>query len=243
MKRQLLLALSIILSVSLVGAAQPKKKKSKKKSPPCAVDLSHCPDTGCGGKFDSNLNRVKNITALNESPEDKDYSYLAQLPKTIPGYKVGDTREKLTAEGEGKAIRVVAYALIIRKEGGESCNCKLTGPKNTDNHIVIVSPKLKNPTLATNEPTSQTAEFTPRVRLDHPNFTFDKLNPLIVSGGGKLLVRLTGQQMYDSEHAQPGHHLKRKNDWEIHPIFGLEYCPKAKKCTAGSDANWVSIEK
>jgi len=109
---------------------------------------------------------------------------------------------------------------------------------------VIVSPKLKHPTLATNEPTSQTAEFTPRVRAaNHPNFTFDKLNPLIKEQGGKLLVRVTGQQMYDSEHALGGHPLKRLNDWEIHPIFAMDYCPKAKTCTAGSDVNWVSIEQ
>jgi hypothetical protein len=234
MKRQLLIAFSIILAISSVAIAQKK---------PCAADLAHCPDGGCGGTFDPNLNRAKNITTLTGTPEDKDYSYLATLPKIVPGFKKGDSREKLQAVGEGKAIRVVAYALVIRKEGGETCNCGLTGPANTDNHIVIVSPTLANPTLAASEPTSQTAEFTPRVRADnHPNFTFEKLNPLIAAQGGKLLVRVTGQQMYDSEHAL-GHHLKRLNDWEIHPIFGMEYCPKAKTCTAGSDANWVSIEQ
>ncbi len=46
------------------------------------------------------------------------------------------------------------------------------------------------------------AEFTPRVRLDHPTFTFDKLNPLIAAQGEKLLVRITGQQLYDSELAE-----------------------------------------
>jgi len=246
MKRQLLLVLSLILAISSIGAAQTKRKKPKKKAPPCAVDLAHCPDEGCGtaGTFDPDLNRAKNITKLNGSPEDKDYSYLAGLPKLVPGYTIGGDRQKLVDQGEGKAIRVVAYALIIRKEGGETCNCKLTGPTNTDNHIVIVSPKLKKPTLAANEPTSQTAEFTPRVRADgHPNFTFAKLSPLIAAQGGKLLVRITGQQMYDSEHAKVGRELKRLTSWEIHPIFGMEYCPNAKKCTAGSDANWLNIEQ
>src|SRR5258706_9417195 len=244
MKRSLIAILLLVLLISSVASAQTKKKKAKPKAKPCAVDLAHCPDEGCGGKFYPNLNRAKNITTLNGSPEDKDYSYLAKLPKIVSGYAIGDSREKLVAKGEGKAIRVVAYALVIRKEGGETCNCKLTGPENTDNHIVIVSPKLKKPTLAANEPTSQTAEFTPRVRADnHPNFTFETLDPLIKAQGGKLLVRITGQQMYDSEHALGGKPLKRLNDWEIHPIFGMEYCPKAKKCTAGSDANWVSIEQ
>lgn len=248
MKRSLSAILLLALLFVSSGAVQPKKKKAKPKAKaqPCAVDLAHCPDQGCGtaGTFDPDLNRAKNITTLNGTPEDKDYSYLAQLPKLPPGYIIGGDRQKLVDQGEGKAIRVVAYALVIRKEGAETCNCKLTGPTNTDNHIVIVSPKLKKPTLAANELTSQTAEYTPRVRTDsHPNFTFAKLSPLIAAGGGKLLVRVTGQQMFDSEHAKAGHTLKRLNNWEIHPIFGMEYCPKAKKCSAGSDANWVNIEQ
>jgi hypothetical protein len=245
MKRSLLTILLLTFLVVSSGAVQPKKKKAAPKAkPPCAADLASCPNEGCGtaGTFDPELNKAKNITTLSGTPEDKDYSYLAQLPKMPLGYTIGGNRQKLVDQGEGKAIRVVAYALVIRKEGGETCNCKLLGPTNTDNHIVIVSPKLKKPTLAAKEPTSQTAEYTPRVRADnHPNFTFDKLSPLIAAGGGKLLVRVTGQQMFDSEHAKKGHTLKRLNNWEIHPIFDMEYCPKAKKCTAGSDANWVNI--
>jgi len=40
---------------------------------------------------------------------------------------------------------------------------------DTDNHIVLVDPTLKSPVLAHDEDDSETAEFTPRVRLDHPN--------------------------------------------------------------------------
>jgi hypothetical protein len=243
MKRQLLVVLSIILALSSIGAAQPKKTKAKKKAPPCAADIEHCPDEGCGGKFDPLLNKQKNIRTSSGTPEDKDYSYLARLPKIVKDYKIGDKREKLAAEGEGKMIRVVAWALVARKGSSETCNCHLTSPRETDNHIVLVNPKVKAPSLATNEPTSQTAEFAPRVRLDHPKFVGADLQKLIASSGGKLLVRVSGQQMYDSEHALGPHKLKRKNDWEIHPVFGLEYCPKAKKCTAGSDANWVNIEQ
>ena len=32
------------------------------------------------------------------------------------------------------------------------------------------------------------------------------------------------------------------NDREIHPVMGLEFCPKGKTCTADSDVNWKSIE-
>ncbi len=109
--------------------------------------------------------------------------------------------------------------------------------------LVLAVSTLKSPTLAKNESGSQTAEFTPGGRLDHPNFTFAKVNPVIVKGGGKLLVRLTGQQMYDSEHAKEGRNLNRKTNWEIHPIFKFEYCPKGKTCTKDSDANWVDLDQ
>ena len=243
MKRNLLIIVLLVFAVSSALGAPPKKKKAKPKAKPCAVDIEHCPDEGCGGKFDPNLNRQKNIRTSSEAPEDKDYSYLAGLPKTVPGYKIGDTREKLAAKGEGKMIRIVAWALVARKGSSETCNCHLTSPRETDNHIVLVNPKVKAPSLGANEPTSQTAEFTPRVRLDHPKLVGVDLQKLIAANGGKLLVRVSGQQIYDSEHALGGHKLKRKNDWEIHPVFGLEYCPKARKCTANSDTNWKDLEK
>src|SRR5262245_32281222 len=123
-------------------------------------------------------------------------------------------------------IRVVAWTLAARKGSKESCNCRLGQPENTDNHIVLVDDhtlKLTakatkaRPATATHnavkarsaafntlkkrEAQSQTAEFTPRVRLDHQNLVGQDLQDLIKAQGGKLLVRVTGLQMYDSEHA------------------------------------------
>jgi hypothetical protein len=161
------------------------------------------------------------------------------LPDPVKGYKIGDPRDKITALGEGKKITVEAWALIARKGGGESCNCKLLSVADTDNHIVLVEPSVKAPSLAKNENDSETAEFTPRVRLSQPNLARAKLQPLITAGGNKLLVRITGQLMFDSEHSL-GHHLKRHNNWEVHPVTGIMYCPK-KKCTKDSD--WKDIEQ
>src|SRR5438067_5743266 len=112
-----------------------------------------------------------------------------------------DRRDKLKDLGEGKKITVMAYALVARKDGGESCNCKLLSVADTDNHIVLIDPSVKNPTLASNEPNSETAEFTPRIRLDHPKLARANLQSLITAGHGKLLVRITGQLMFDSEHS------------------------------------------
>lgn len=203
-----------------------------------------CPLTGCGGSLDPNLNKQKNIAKDNDAPVDKDLSYLAGLPDPVPGFKIGDTREKLRALGEGKMIRVVAFALIARKGTKESCNCGLRKAADTDNHIVLVDPEITEPTLEENEPDSQTAEFSPRVRMTHPKLKGADLEALIADTPDQpLLVRVTGVQMFDSEHSLGPFHLKRHNNWEIHPVFKLEYCPEDKTCEDNSDANWVDMEK
>jgi hypothetical protein len=48
-------------------------------------------------------------------------------------------------------------------------------------------------------------------------------------------------QMFDSHHLfhDP---LHRHNNWEIHPAFRLEFCPKGKICTKNSNANWVDLK-
>src|SRR6266536_2851386 len=151
--------------------------------------------------------------------------------------------------GEGQKITVVAWALTARKGSSETCNCELTRVADTDNHIVLVDPGLKKPTLAENECCSVTAEFTPRTRLDHPNFTRNNLNHLIdpdwntslANPSGKLLVRVTGLLLFDSFHLFHNP-LKRDNNWEIHPVLKMEYCPEGKTCGAESDANWRDLE-
>ena len=211
---------------------------------PCPSPLNSiqdCPDTGCGN-LDPNLNKQKNIRTDSGTPTDKDFQDLAALADPVTDFAEGDTREKLTALGEGMMIRVVAYALDARRGSQESCNCGLKKAVDTDNHIVLVDPTSTNPSLA-DEPDSQTAEFTPRVRLDHPKLAGAKLKALITAAPHQaLLVRVTGLQMFDSYHSLHAH-LKRHNNWEIHPVFGLEYCPRNKTCSAGSDANWKNLEQ
>ena len=144
-------------------------------------------------------------------------------------------------------------------------------PENTDVHIVLVDdetlklkakatkakpPSAKNPngvkaktaafkTLKKREAQSQTAEYAPRVRVAlSEDFDGAKLKTLInPTKGGRLQVRVTGLLMYDSEHALGGHALLRHTDWEIHPVFRLEFCPKGKVCSEGGDATWVDINK
>lgn len=262
MKRSLMTFLLMVFVFSSISVAQ----KSKVPCPSRLRNILDCPDTGCGPSLDPNLNKQKNVRTDNSAPVDKDFQDLADLPDPVPGFAIGDTREKVAALGEGKMIRVVAFALVARKGGKESCNCGLQQPKDTDNHIVLVdeatlkltaratpakpaterkkavnAQSAASNTLKRREAESQTAEFAPRVRLDHPTLVGADLQALIAAQGGKLLVRVTGLQFFDSEHSLGPFHLTRHNNWEIHPVFGLEFCPKNKTCTKGSDANWKSL--
>ena len=171
---------------------------------------------------------------------------IRKLPDPVKGFKVGNTREKIQELGEGKKIVVVANAIAVRKGSKESCNCGLTKVADTDNHIVLVDRVLRkrpNETakalLHRREINSITAEFSPRVRLDNPHLVKTNLAPLIAFNG-VAKVRVTGILFFDSEHSL-GHHLVRANNWELHPILALEYCPRGKRCSAGSDDNWVTL--
>lgn len=235
---QRLFCVLLVFVFSIVSLSAP----SKKKKGPCATSLAKCPVTGCGGTIDKNLNRQKNIkTAPVGAATDMTIAEIKDLEDPVAGFKKGDKRDKLEALGEGKLIRVVAQALVVRAGSKESCNCGLTGVANTDNHIVLIDPDDDSPSLEDDEPNSVTAEFTPRVRKRLPHLSRADLKPLIEGAPNSALrVRVTGILMFDSEHSL-GHHLKRHNNWEIHPIFIMEYCPEGKKCTDKGTANWQNL--
>ena len=216
-----------------------------------------CPDEGCTRtkhhKFDPELNKLKNIRSDNQQPVLRSIRWMKGLPDPTNLTECGN-RDELKQLGEGQKLTVVAWALTARKGSQESANCDIKDTKNnkkdTDNHIVLVDPRIKHPMLKENERNSVTAEFTPRVRRNrHPNFTRKGLNPLIdstwkasqLNPNGKLLVRVTGLLLFDSGHLdQP---LKRNTNWEIHPVLKMEYCPKGKTCRADSDEDWKNLEE
>jgi hypothetical protein len=231
----------------------PRPSKAGAKSTPCPTlhSIVDCPDEGCGGRHDPALNKQKNIRPEDDQqavPRSIAWMKALHNPKHFNGKNL--SRDELRQLGEGQKITVVAWALAARKGAKETCNCKLSAKADTDNHIVLVDPAIENPTLIKNEKRdSETAEFTPRVRLGHPNFTQEKLQALIDpawSSGetpkeGKLLVRVTGVLMFDSEHFLQ-HALKRHNNWEIHPVLKMEYCAEGGTCDENSDANWKDLE-
>jgi len=253
MKRYLIALFAVVCAVqSSANAVQP-----------CTDDietLAECPLEGCGpARVDGKLNEQKNITIAPEGPAElMTIDELKELKNPSAGRFRSDNRDRtvLKEMGEGKKIMVVAWLLTVRRGGLESCNCKTDPPGSQsekmlmrDNHMVLVDPTLRNPTLRRNEAHSVAAEFTPRVKPDHANFGRAKLNPLIDENWtesdnnptGKLKVRMTGILMFDSEHYF-GTPLKRENDWEIHPVFKVEYCPEDETCTGESDENWVDLD-
>jgi hypothetical protein len=109
----------------------------------------------------------------------------------------------------------------------------------TSRHSDAATPKA---VLRTREAESITAELTPRVRLDHPNFTRETLQPRINARPQKaLLVRVTGLLLFDSEHFIKNH-LARVNNWEIHPVLKLEFCEAGDKCKVNGDVGWKSLD-
>jgi hypothetical protein len=274
---------TILISLALVlfaveASAQKKKKpdciaqhKPIKTEVECPSDaklndegITACDEDGCGGSVDKLLNQRKNTVEGNRNQfDDMEFDDLAAIPKCVKGYKgIGDPREPLKKAGEGRMVRVVAWAQDARPQQsrkdengdfkrGESCNCGFTGipnvdggPKNTDVHIVLVGESALKLKRSKREAHSQTAEYTPRIRVRFKE-AFDgfKLKDLIdPEHGGRLLVRVTGLLMYDSEHAFVNP-LKRQSNWEIHPVFRLEFCPKGKDCEPDSDAGWIDINK
>src|SRR5215813_10412557 len=262
MKRSLIAIVLLMFASSSVFAQKETIKCPVNRK---LTDITKCPDTGCG-TVDPHLNEQKNIRSDDQTPVAMTLKDMKDLPDPVPDYKIGDTREKIKAHGEGKKITVVAYALVARKGAKESCNCGLSKPQDTDNHIVLVEEETlaitkratpakpasgkkkavpaktaKQNTMEAREEESETAEFTPRVRLDHPNLAGAKLQALIAKAPKQALhVRVTGLLMFDSEHSL-GRHLKRVNNWEIHPVMKMEYCPTDETCTADSN-NWKDLE-
>jgi len=238
----------LLLLVLLTFGCFNSNSNAQRVRVPCPSPLNSitdCPDTGCGN-VDPHLNRQKNVASFNGEAEPMTIQQIRKLADPVKGFKVGNTREKIQALGEGKKIVVVANAIAVRKGSKESCNCGLSTVADTDNHIVLVDRVLRKKKgesakalLHRRELNSITAEFSPRVRLDQTNLTRANLSPLIAFNGVQK-VRITGVLFFDSEHSL-GHHLVRHNNWEIHPIVALEYCPRGKRCTADSDDNWLKL--
>ena len=253
MKRTL--ATLLLLPFVFCAPADAQQPCPDNPCPTVITKIGDCPDEGCrqsafdpNHPYDPELNKRKNVRSDDQQAVLRSIRWIKGLPDPTNLTECG-SRDELKQLGEGQKITVVAWALTARKGSAEKCNCDLKKQAHADNHIVLVDPAVKTPTLEEDECRSVTAEFTPRVRVEHPNFTRLKLNPLIDPSwkpsqnnpSGKLLVRVTGLLMFDSAHFfhEP---LTRDSNWEIHPVLKMEYCPSGKTCRADSDENWKDLD-
>jgi hypothetical protein len=224
--------LAVVCCLSTAGIAQT-----------CPNSLAQCPDVGCTGTgIDPNLNKRKNIVSDNQTPIKRTLAYMKGLDGPTHFTEGGD-RTELRNLGEGDKITVVAFLIAAKKGSKESCNCRLAGTVNMDNHLVLVTKEtLRLHSFDAKEKQSTTAEITPRVRKLHPKWTKANLDPMIRTSRKKaLMVRLTGLLMFDSEHFFGGP-LVRVNDWEIHPILKFEYCTKGHSCSVEGSTGWRLLD-
>lgn len=248
------LLLTLAFASDTFGQRKPKKTKYKGDESTYGHDpqpdtckqyktFSDCPDIGCGGQAaEESLNRRKNIKSADLASERKVDFETLRIMKKPDGYEEGKSRQPLTDAGEGDVVTTVAYMTAIRWGSQESCNCKLWLAKDTDNHMVLINTEVINTYKPVDwERHSFTAEFTPRSKDGKADFRVSVIDKLIKDDPRqRLLVRLTGTLMFDDYHEE--HPLKngRETNWEIHPVWGFEYCP-TNKCTLESDTGWKKL--
>ncbi|HEV3307283.1 MAG TPA: hypothetical protein VGZ91_12670 [Candidatus Sulfotelmatobacter sp.] len=145
-------------------------------------------------------------------------------------------RAPLVALGEGSLVQLVGYVKIARQEGAESVNCGANVPNAPAYHDIHISIVLSP---ADQECSGVVVEMTPHHRPEA--WTPQLVNEVAAAG---LLVRVTGQRMFDSSHTpcQNGSPISgdpsRISLWEVHPIYKFEVCSQGN-CSSGG---WVPLE-
>ena len=227
---------------SIVDAAVPVPSGVTEPCPDGIEDIDHCPATGCGDLGDAELNKAKNSETMSGSPVDMSIASIKALSQPNK-FDTGQDRTNLKPN-EGKAVRVMGFLLVVKAEGGESCNCGLTRRAQTDVHLAL------GEDAEDLEEDSITAEITPRVRQHQnhdPKWQFKNVNDI----EGEF-VRVTGPLMLDTKHIPQAHRLpgerpnkglKRATNWEVHPIFKLEVCVSSvPACKANKPNAWQDFK-
>jgi hypothetical protein len=122
MIRKIIIALLAVVAVASASDAKRRRHPPRLQPSqgivniPCDPDIKKiedCSDVGCSNErsFEADLNKQKNIRTSNQTPIDKDFSFLVNRPNPGSDFVEGGSREALTALGEGQMIRVVAFAV------------------------------------------------------------------------------------------------------------------------------------
>jgi hypothetical protein len=225
---------------------------------PTAMDGTSCSVSGNGGA-ETWQNEAKNnfcafgLAVNPTSPISITIPELVALQakvQQIPDINFGNTREHpltskagpiqnrapLVTLGEGSLVQLQGYVKIARQEGAESVNCGSHVPNDDAYHDIHISIVLNS---ADQECSGVVVEMTPHHRP--ATWNADLVNE--VAAGG-LLVRVTGQRMFDSSHSPCINGSPVTGDparislWEVHPIYKFEVCPQGN-CTSGG---WEPLE-
>jgi hypothetical protein len=219
------------------------------------MDKESCSVAGNGGA-ETWQNEAKNTFCPSGDPSNPTLTSIPELvalqtkAQQIPNINFGNPRSHpltskagpvqdrapLVSLGEGSPVQLLGYVKIARQEGAESVNCGSNVPNSAAYHDIHISIVLSP---ADQECSGVVVEMTPHHRPEE--WTAELLNQVASAG---LLVRVTGQRMFDSSHTpcQNGSAIKgdpsRISLWEIHPIYRFEVCPQGN-CTSGG---WVRLE-
>ena len=244
-----LFALLCVLSITGAATRVVAPVPAPVLSPLCTSTMNSsipaCPLTGCGEFGDALLNRMKNRVGPVSNAVTRTLDDIRDLDE--PKFSTGDPRTGIAAT-ENRVVVVQAFLLKAKREGAESCNCGITGPRNTDIHLVLVDklPDMDDQDeVDESEQGSVTAEITPRVRRQgHPKWVVKNINDF----EGEF-VRITGLMMLDTKHIPQEHRLegerrnkklKRATNWEIHPVTRFQFCNSTiAKCRNGQ--GWVAF--
>jgi hypothetical protein len=220
---------------------------------PAAIDATTCGIAGNGGA-DTWQNEAKNnfcatdpakpiaipdmVQLQSKVQEDQSIPFgnPRQHPLTSSAGPAKD-RVPLRALGEGNQVVLKGFVRIARQEGAESVNCGSHVPADPGNHDIHIS-IVQNPDDS--ECSGVVVEMTPHHRPTEWNQSHVQ-----DVAAAHLLVRVTGQLMFDSSHTPcvGGTSIKgdpaRASLWEVHPIYKFEVCPKAD---CSSDSDWLPLE-
>jgi hypothetical protein len=221
---------------------------------PTAMDSTSCSVSGNGGA-ETWQNEAKNNFCAGGSPAptatsipelvalqarvqqnpDINFGNPRQHPLTSRAGPIQD-RTPLVALGEGSLVQLQGYVKIARQEGAESVNCGSNVPNDAAYHDIHISIVLSP---ADQECSGVVVEMSPHHRPD-------TWNPQLVNEVAQagLLVRVTGQRMFDSSHTPCINGSPVRGDparislWEVHPIYRFDVCPQGN-CSVGG---WVPLE-
>jgi len=218
---------------SLIGSPPRAASPNGPKSP------VGCPPEGRGGDPDLNLqkNRVRAPANLRNVSFDQilNLNRIAVNKKGRQAWTDAE-RQRIADVENGDRVAAVGYIFDATYSVPETCNCSYADKPWLDFHIWLVRDKRN-----AEKSKSFVVEMTPRVRLQHPGWTLEKLRALIPRRAWTM-VRVGGLMTFDSEHWNFVRDGKRATVWEIHPVFQFWVCSTGANCNPSQQEGWILLD-